>query len=68
MVNIAVSESLFLKNLLISERIFVTLCIGIGILSLFVWRRKSTHFLQFMQVSNAFFAPEYSLLFLTSET
>jgi len=63
MVNIAVSESLFLKNLLISERIFVTLCTGIGILSLFVWRRKSTHFLRFMQVSNAFFAPKYSLSF-----
>ena len=60
MVNIACSESLFLKNVLISDRNFVILCTGIGVMSLFVWRRKSTHFLRHMQESNAFFTPIYS--------
>ena len=32
MANIAWSESFFLKNVLISDRNFVTLCIGIGVL------------------------------------
>ena len=35
MVNIARSELFFLKNVLISERNFVTLCIGIGVMSFF---------------------------------
>ena len=43
--NIAWSESLFLKNVLISDRNFVTLYIGIGILSLLVLHLKVTHFL-----------------------
>ena len=54
MVNIAWSESLFLKNKLISDRKFVTLCVGIGIMSLFVLHLKVTHFLRHTQVSNAF--------------
>ena len=60
MVNIARSESFFLKNVLISERNFVTLCIGIGVMSLFVSHLKVTHFLRHTQVSNAFFVPIYS--------
>ena len=54
MVNIARSELFFLKNVLISERNFVTLCIGIGVMSLFVSYLKVTHFLRHTQVSNAF--------------
>ena len=50
----------FLKNVLISDRNFVTLCIGIGVMSLFVSHLKVTHFLRHTQESNAFFAPIYS--------
>lgn len=60
MANIAWSESLFLKNVLISDRNFVTLYIGIGILSLLVLHLKVTHFLQHKQETNAFFVPIYS--------
>ena len=60
MANIAWSESLFLKNVLISDRNFVILCAGIGVMSLFVSHLKDTHFLRHMQESNAFFAPIYS--------
>lgn len=52
MANIAWSESLFLKNVLISDRNFVILCIGI--MSLLVSYLKVTHFLRHTQVSNAF--------------
>ena len=58
MVNIAWSESFFLKNMLISDRKSVTLFIGI--MSLFVSHLKVAHFLRHMQVSNAFFAPKHS--------
>lgn len=54
MVNIARSELFFLKNVLISERNFVTLCIGIGVMSHFVSHLKVTHFLRHTQESNAF--------------
>ena len=47
-------------NVLISERNFVTLCIGISVMSLFVSHLKVTHFLRHTQVSNAFFVPIYS--------
>ena len=60
MANIAWSESLSLKKVLISDRNCVTLCTGIGILSLFVLHHKGTHFLRHMQDSNAFFTPIYS--------
>ena len=60
MAKIAWSESFFLKNVLISDRNFVTLCIGIGVMSLFVSHLIVTHFLRHTQVSNTFFAPIYS--------
>lgn len=63
MANIAWSESLFLKNVLISDRNFVTLCTGIGVMSLFVSHLKVTHFLRYTQESNAFFAPIYSRVY-----
>ena len=60
MTNIALSVLFFLKNELISDRNCVTLCVGIGIMSLFVSHLKDTHFLRHMQESNAFFASIYS--------
>ena len=57
MVNIAFQDSLFLKNVLISERNFVTLGIGIGVMSLLVEHPKVTHFLPHRQETNAFFVP-----------
>lgn len=45
----------FLKNVLISERNFVILYAGIGIVSLFVWYPKDAHFLRHMQDPNVFF-------------
>ena len=55
MTNIALSELFFLKNVLISDRNCVTLCIGIGLVSLFVSHLKVTHFLRIKQESYAFF-------------
>ena len=55
MVNIALSESFFLKNVLISDRKFVSLRTSIGILSLLVWYLKDTHFLRNKQGFVCFF-------------
>ena len=46
--------------MLISDRKFVTLCIGIGVMSLFVSHLKVAHFLRHTQSSNAFFVSIYS--------
>lgn len=47
--NIAVPESLFLKNVLVYEKNFVTLCTGIGYMSPLVWLLKVTCFLRLVQ-------------------
>ena len=65
---IALSEAFFLKNALISDKKFVTLCAGIGVMRIFVWYLKFTHFLRHMQESNAFFVSIYSRLYQLPET
>lgn len=47
--NIAVPESLFLKNVLVYKKNFVTLCTGIGYMSPLVWSLKVTCFLRLVQ-------------------
>lgn len=47
--NIAVPESLFLKNVLVYEKNFVTLCTGIGYMSPLVRSLKVTCFLRLVQ-------------------
>src|SRR5574344_2330389 len=51
---IALCASLFLKNALISERKFVTLCTGIGLSFLLFCHYKDTHFLQQTEIPMPF--------------
>ena len=61
MANIAVSESLFLKNVLVSEGNFLILYTGIGYMSFFVLHHNATHFFcDIRKKSHAFFMPIFS--------
>src|SRR5574344_1212510 len=51
---IALCASLFLKNALISERKFVTLCTGIGLSFFLFFHYKDTHFLQQTEIPMPF--------------
>ena len=51
---IAICASSFLKNALISERKFVTLCTGIGLSFLLFCHYKDTHFLQQTEIPMPF--------------
>lgn len=61
MVNIAPSALSFLKNVLISDKNELTLCIGIGFALLLDWYLKDTHFLRYTQEALCLFY----VLFLT---
>ena len=63
MEDIALCASVFLKNTLISDRKFVTLCIGIGLGILLFEHSKYTHFQRHAEIPMPFLCPNANLPF-----
>ena len=61
MLNIALLASFFLKNLPISDRFFVLLCLGIEVEFLFVGHLKVTHFPRHTETSVPLFVRQFYL-------
>ena len=57
MLNIALVASFFLKNVPISDKFFVLLCLGIGVEYFIVRYLKDTHFPRYTETSMSFSLP-----------